>query len=526
MLGIMRKYQKSPVIKIIFWVIVLSFIGTIFLIWGKGQEAEKSTYAAKVNGKKISMEEFQQGYGRLSGIYKQLYSANYTPELEKSLNLKKLAINSLVDAMLIRQEAKHMGVRVSDNDVKAEIAKNPSFQKNGAFDFQQYQQVLAFNRISPAAFEDSQKDAMMAQKARQTIKDKVTITDDEALQAFKKQNDKVELQFASFSPSEVRGEVKLTDQDLQGYLQKHQDEFKTSEQISLSYLLVEPSQFTGKLTVTDDDAQAFYQKNIDRYQEKGEILPFEKVRERAKADALKLKAAKHAYETVADTLNKQMKSGDIAAAAKELSSKVTDTPLFTAKTPPASIAGEVELLRKAFIAKTGEFGGPVETARGIYLFKVKDRKPADVPPLAQIRSQVEAKAAIEKAQELARKKAEDALAQLAKGAVPAKVQETGSFGFSAKGDIPKVGASPEMMEAAFNLTSAAPAAKTPFKVGERWYAIKLKNRIETNKENFAHTKEQVKQTMLPRKQEEAVNAWLQELRKKAKIEINPALLSD
>lgn len=526
MLGIMRKYQKSPVIKIIFWVIVLSFIGTIFLIWGKGEEAQKSAYAAKVNGKKISMEEFQQGYKRVSDIYKQLYGANFSPEIEKSLDLKKLALNSLVDAVLVRQEAKHMGVRVSDDDAKAEIAKNPSFQKNGAFDFQQYQQALSFYRITPAAFEESQKDAMMAQKARQAVKSKVTISDDEALQAFKKQNDKIALQFVSFTPSEVKGEIKLTDQDLQGYLQKHPDEFKTPEQISLAYLLVEPSQFNAKLTVTDDEAQAFYQKNIDRYQEKGEILPFEKVKERVKTDALKLKAAKHAYETVADALNRHVKTGDIAAAAKELNAKVTDTPLFTAKAPSSAIAGEVELLRKAFIAKTGELGGPVETARGIYLFKLKDRKSADVPPLAQIRGQVEAKAVIEKAQELARKKTEESLAQMSKGTIPAKAQETGSFGFSAKGDVPKIGAAPEIMEAAFNLSAAAPAAKSPFKLGERWYAIRLKNRIETNRDDFARAKEQIKQTILPKKQEEAVNAWLQELRKKAKIEINPALLSD
>lgn len=526
MLGIMRKYQKSPIIKIIFWVIVLSFIGTIFLIWGKGEEAQRSAYAAKVNGKKIPIEEFRQSYDRLSGIYKQLYGANFSPDIEKSLNLKKLALNSLVDAVLVRQEAKRMGIRVSDDDVKAEIAKNPNFQKNGAFDFQQYQQVLSFSRINPAAFEESQKDAMKAQKARQAIKDKVTISDDEALLAFKKQNDKVELQYVSFAPAELAGEVKPTDQDLLGYLQKHQDEFRTLEQISLSYLLVEPSQFNSKLTVSDDEAQAFYQKNIDRYQEKGGILPFEKVKERARADALKLKASKHAYETVADTLNRHMKTGDFAAAAKELNAKVSDTPMFTAKAPHTPIAGETDLLRKAFIAKTGELGGPVETARGIYLFKLKDRKPSDVPPLAQIRSQVEAKAAIEKARELALKKAEEALIQMSKGATTAKTQETGSFGFSAKGDIPKIGASPEMMDAAFNLTAAAPVAKAPFKVGDRWYAVRLKNRIETKRDDFARAKEQVKQTLLPRKQEEAVNAWLQELRKKAKIEENPALLAE
>jgi len=40
MLGIMRKYKQSMIIKGVFAVIVLSFIGTIFLIWGKGDEGK------------------------------------------------------------------------------------------------------------------------------------------------------------------------------------------------------------------------------------------------------------------------------------------------------------------------------------------------------------------------------------------------------------------------------------------------------------------------------------------------------
>ena len=36
MLDIMRKQKESIIIKIVFIVIVLSFIGTIFLVWGKG----------------------------------------------------------------------------------------------------------------------------------------------------------------------------------------------------------------------------------------------------------------------------------------------------------------------------------------------------------------------------------------------------------------------------------------------------------------------------------------------------------
>jgi len=528
MLGIMRKYKQSIVIKLVFGVIVLSFIGTIFLVWGRGDDGPGGQlgYAAKVDGTRIPLEDFQKSYYRLKSIYEQIYGRSLTPELEKQMGIRKMALDNLVDNLLIRKEAGRMGIKVKKEEVASAIAAMPEFQKNGAFDFQQYQQLLKMSRITINDFEDSQKEELLVKKARQNIKDKVQVSDDEALQAFKKQRDKVDLQFVSYSPADVRKEIKLSDQELASYLQSHQEEFKSPEQISISYALLEPSKVASRVTVSEEEAQTFYQKNIDRYQGKGGILPYAEVKERAKSDALRAKSAKQAYEMAADALNKNIKSADLAAAASSLDIKVAETPLFTATAPAAVLASEAELLKRAFILKQGELGGPVETAKGVYLFKIKDRKPAAVPPLAQIRDRVEGRAAADKAKELAKKKAEEALAALAKGGAGLKLEDTGSFAYAATGDVPKIGKTNTVMEAAFSLSTEQPVSKTPFLVGDRWYALKLKSRQAADTTEFQKSKEQLKQALLPKKQQDALDNWLKELKAKAKIELNNALLSD
>jgi peptidyl-prolyl cis-trans isomerase D len=319
----------------------------------------------------------------------------------------------------------------------------------------------------------------------------------------------------------VKGEVKLTDKDLESYLQEHQAEFKTPEQIAIAYAMVTPAQFAAKLSVTPEEAQTFYQKNIDRYQGKGGILPFAEVKDQATADALKQKAAKEAYEKAADAANKFRTQGDLDAAAAALGSKVEKTGLFTLQAPPAQLAGEKELVTRAFGIKQNELGSPIETAKGIYLVKVIERKPAAVPPLAQIRGAVEQKTRDAKAAELAKKKAEEALANFG---TTGAVKETGSFGYAATGVVPNIGTSPELMEAAFTLTNGAPAAKQAYKIGDRWYAVKLKNRIEAPTTDLAKQSETIKQNLLPKKQQEALDTWLKGLKAKAKIEINPAVL--
>ncbi|MSN24917.1 MAG: peptidylprolyl isomerase [Geobacter sp.] len=527
MLDIIRRKKESAIVKLVFIIIVLSFVGTIFLVWGKGSDGiggGKSGYAAKVNGSKISLEQYQNAYQRIRNMYQQIYGQSIPPEMEKVLGLKKVALDGLIDNMLVAMESKTMNIKVSKEEISASIEAIPMFQKDGKFSFDQYQQVLKSNRMTAKDFEEGQEGELILKKTRQAIKDKATVTDADALAQFKKNNDKIELEYVAYSPSDVLSEVKLTEAELKDYLTKNQNEFKTEEKVALSYVLMDVASQTAKVTVSDEEIQTYYQKNIDRWQGKDGILPLNEVKEKVKAEAIKQKGAKQAYELAADTLFKNIKSGDLNLIAGKLGLKIQETPIFSASAPVAALAGENAVIKKALELKQGELGGPVETAKGIYILKAKERKAAIVPPLSEIKSAVEEKARVAKSAELAKQKAEEAAKQLSAKAV-IKTQSTGSFGYSAKGEIPAIGVSPELTDEVFKLTvSQAPA--TPFKVGNRWFAVRVKNRLEAPKADFEKTKEELKKSMLPKKQEEALAAWTKGLREKAKIEINQALVAE
>ncbi|MEI6703066.1 MAG: peptidylprolyl isomerase [Deltaproteobacteria bacterium] len=312
MLDIMRKQKESIIIKIVFIVIVLSFIGTIFLVWGKGSEGiggKSSGYAAKVDGTRITIEEYQNAYQRIRGIYQQIYGQSIPAEMEKMLNLKKVALDNLIDNVLMMKEAKSMGIKVSKDEVKSAIAAMPMFQKDGAFSFDLYNQLLKSNRMTANDYEDGQKSELLLTKTRQSIKDKTTVTDEDALAQYKKENDKIDLEYVSYSPADVLAEVKPGETDLNEYLQKNQNDFKTAEKVALSYIILDPSSQAAKMVVSEEEIQTFYQKNIDRYQGKGGILPLSEVKEKVKTEALRQKAAKQVFELAADTLYKNIKSG-------------------------------------------------------------------------------------------------------------------------------------------------------------------------------------------------------------------------
>lgn len=527
MLSLIRRKKESFIIKFVFVVIVLSFVGTIFLVWGQGSDGlggGNGGYAARVNGTKISLEDYRNAYERVKNMYQQIYGQSIPPEMEKMLGLKKVALDGLIDNLLAMKEAKSLGIKVSKDDVSSSIEAMPMFQRGGTFDFDQYQQVLRSNRMTAKDFEEGQEAEVTLKKVHQSVKDKVVVTDADALAQYKRDNDRLELEYVAYSPADVLAEVKLSEAELNDYLQKNPNEFKTAEKVALSYILLNPASLAEKVTVSEEEIQTFYQKNIDRWQGKDGIQPLGEVKEKVKAEALKQKTSKLAFEQAADALYKNIKSGDLGLIAGVLKQKVQETPLFAANAPVPSMVGETAVIKKALELKQGELGGPVETAKGIYILKAKERKAAAVPALAEIRGAVEAKAKSAKAIELAKKKAEDAAKQLStKGAL--KTQLTGSFGYTAKGDIPAIGTSPEIVEAVFKL-SASQAPSTPFMIGSRWYAVRVKSRTETPKARFDAVKEELKKKMLPKKQEEALIEWTKGLREKAKIEINQALIAE
>jgi peptidyl-prolyl cis-trans isomerase D len=527
MLGMIRKQKESIVIKIVFAIIVLSFIGTMFMVWGKGSDGfsgGSSGYAAKVNGARISLEEYQSAYQRIRNMYQQIYGQSIPAEMEKMLGLKKIALDGLIDSRLALKEAKALGIKVSKDDVSNSIEAMPMFQKDGKFNFDQYQQVLRSNRMTAKDFEESQETEVTLKKVRQLIRDKAVVSDADALAQFKLENDKLELEYVAYSPSDVMAEVKLSDADLNDFLQKNQNDFKTAEKVAVSYIFIDPASQAAKTTVSDEEIQTYYQKHMDLWQGKDGLKSLAEVKDRVKAEAIKQKTAKQIFELAADTLYKNIKSGDLNLIAGALKQKVQETPLFSANAPATQLIGETAVIKKALELKQGDLGGPVETAKGIYILKANERKAAIVPPLAEIKAAVEAKAKAAKAVELAKKKAEDAAKQLSTK-VAIKTQSTGTFGYSQKGDIPVIGTSAEMMEAVFKL-SAGQAPATPFKVGSRLYAVLVKNRIEAPKTQFEATKGELKKKLLPKKQEEALAEWSKGLREKAKIELNQALIAD
>jgi hypothetical protein len=152
----------------------------------------------------------------------------------------------------------------------------------------------------------------------------------------------------------------------------------------------------------------------------------------------------------------------------------------------------------------------------------------------------------EKAKDLARKKAEETLAELRSGKnlsdlFPQKKTPPGQFDFASfttpqsaetepfhplGGFIPGIGPVPALSSAVFALTAPGALPAAPVQDGDSYFVFKLKTRERADPAKLDDAeKNQLRDRLVAQKQSELYGNWIETLRKKATIVQNDLVLS-
>ncbi|MEJ2698408.1 MAG: SurA N-terminal domain-containing protein, partial [Desulfuromonadales bacterium] len=268
MLDLIRKKQKTIIIKVVFWAIIATFVGTIFLVWGKGsgRSKEDSTVAVTVNGAKIGFDDYQTAYNNLYRLYQNIYRGQFNHEMEKKMKLKQQALDAVIDQALLLQEADRQNISISKQELVDQIAKIPAFQENGTFSKNRYLRILAYQRMTPDQFEASEKHQLLIQKVRDKIQEGVIVTDDDIVKEYRKQNEKVNLDFLKLSPTLFESKVKTDEKAIENFFVDHKEEFRLPETVSIRYILFQPSMYAKDVVFEKGELQKYYDRNLDKFE--------------------------------------------------------------------------------------------------------------------------------------------------------------------------------------------------------------------------------------------------------------------
>jgi len=457
MLDLIRRKQKSTIVKLVFWVIIAAFVGTIFLVWGRGNDrgGDSSVTALRINGDKIALDTYQRAYSNLYSLYESLYREQFTPEMERQLGLKQMALERVVDQTLLAQQARKSGIKVSKEELVESIAQIPSFQENGVFSRGRYLQVLQYQRISPDEFEAAQRRQILIDKMIERIEHGVSVSEEEIADEFRRRREEVNLDFISFDPARFESKVQVEEAELAAWFDKNREEFRTPATVALKYVEFNPENYRDEVVLSEEELERHYRRTLGQF-EIPEQMQASHILIRVEEDAEQEKINKR--RELAEKVLQQIKAGEDFA---DLARRYSDDDATAREGgalgyfPRGTMTQNFE--RAAFDLEPGEVSDIVRTSHGFHIIKATGHIEAGFKPLEEVVETVRKSLREEKAKQLAIEKAMDAYNLNRKGgSIEGTAQESGlnveETDFFARDEaIPGIGRIPEISQVAFSL---------------------------------------------------------------------------
>jgi peptidyl-prolyl cis-trans isomerase D len=380
MLRLMRKHTRSAFIKILLGAIVV-----VFIFFGVGTFREqKANRIAAVNDSVITYDEFKYTYNNLLELYRSQYGDKLDDNLLKTINLKGMALDHLISQRLKVQAAKDLGLRVRKEKLIEVIQEIPAFKKDGHFDRHTYLRALSRIGMPPETFEESIKESILINNVQDFIVNTVKVSDAEALETFKEENEKIDMEFVAFSPASVK-EPALTEEAIETYFSKYINRYKTPEKVKVHYLSFPFKEFEKKITITENEIENYYELNHEKFASpktvKARHILF-KIPEGAIPEQVE-----EVREKAMEVLKKAKEGADFAALARKYS-----------EGPTSKRGGDLGTFSRgkmvrpfedvAFSLSPGQISDPVRTKFGWHIIKVERVNEPKQTPLDEAKKEI------------------------------------------------------------------------------------------------------------------------------------------
>ncbi|WP_421998656.1 peptidyl-prolyl cis-trans isomerase [Reyranella sp.] len=396
-----RKYARYIVLFILFGMLIVSFalwgVGDMLRMGGSGTEvAHVGGYRVPVygwvGGSSVSINEVRDQFNRqLEGIQRQ---TGQRPEPEQALRfgLHVRALEEVIQRAVLDHAINELGLVVSDEAVRAAIARNPAFQNTaGSFDPMLYRNRLQQARITEQQYVADIRREIAASQLFGVIRQQglapVSLRDD----IYKMEGEKRVAETIYVPDSLIVDVPKPSQEQLTAYFDANKAKFEIPEFRAFSYVLLTTDEILPQVSVSSDMLKQEYAARSAEYG-----TPEKRDVDQAMADS----------EDKAKAIIAAVKGGkSLEDAAKEVLGTTDGViklgPVTQKDLPPGPLADGVFALPK------GVADAPIQSPLGWHVVRVNDIQAGKVVPFDEVKDKLEKDLKMQQAPDLLIKQVTD-----------------------------------------------------------------------------------------------------------------------
>lgn len=252
MLQDIRDNSQGVIAKVIIGLIVAIFalFGVESIIGG----FVKAPPVAEINGEEITDIQLQQTAQELLNSF-----GGNVDGIDQGL-VEQLALNQLIEEVVLRQAAGNADLAVSNDTIDRAIINTPQFQIGGSFDSDLAVRTLAAQGFSVQAYRADLARRMAIGQIANAFSGSNFVTDAELEQIARLTRQTRDFRYVSV-PMGTRtlGEA-ISDAEIAEYYEANQDEFREEESVVLNYVVLDQSSIADEITVPESELQALYEE--------------------------------------------------------------------------------------------------------------------------------------------------------------------------------------------------------------------------------------------------------------------------
>ena len=348
----------------------MTFFGGSFL----GDVAQGAL--ARVGDLEIPRGEFE---GRLQGLlenYRQAYELETLPP-ELITRARQQLFSNMLSEYLLRAAAAEKGVVATDDAVLRAIVENPEFAgEDGGFSREAFDRYVSdqfgYQRRLRRALADRPINDIFFDRAFFSAR----FADE--LAQFWNHRRVVDLAEINFSHSDAAAEPP-TEEEIRAFYDGSPQLFTVEELAEFEYLIFRLDDFAASYEVDEEEIEAAYEELVAERRDQARLRAAHILfsdRAAAEEAAQKIRVDPDSFGILARELSEDAASagggGDLGYVVRG------DLPL--------------EIEESLFAMEEGEIEGPVRSDAGFHLLKLVETVASETPPLAEIRSEIEARA--------------------------------------------------------------------------------------------------------------------------------------
>ncbi|NOQ46601.1 MAG: hypothetical protein GQ559_08015 [Desulfobulbaceae bacterium] len=416
MLDILRKRSQSIVIQAL-----VLLIAVVFIFWGVGSNLDNNRNSiAVVNGREISLQEFQKSYDRTVESYREQFGGQIPQGFLEGLGLDRQVLNQLIQAEILRQGGEKIGINISKEATQLEIKQMEVFRQNGQFDLTRYKEVLSRNSLTPTSFEGGIRTDLLTRRVADAVRSFAMVPESEVQAWLDFADEEVKLAYTTFKSDDFVDKVEVEDAGLAAWFEQHKQEYQSEPKIRLKYLFFSFDQDMAEFAMDEEATRSRYESEISKYQRSEQRHARHILFQVTGQDADAVRAAKRKK---AEEVLVYAKSGEDFA---ELAGKYSEGPTKTNGGDLGFFArGRMvkEFDDTVFSMKPGHVSDIVETSFGYHIIKLEEVRPAFIRPFDEVKEEIVASMKKEGVKGLTFKRASSAYEEIMRAGSLARYSE-------------------------------------------------------------------------------------------------------